>query len=161
MLEVLDCFKTLVKGPDWPMMLILSGVPELADSIPKLEQLFRKVAHVRLDDIDLEVDIEEVNSIVGSYAIEANLSVDDDLTSGDFLHRLTTAGAFRWGLVFELVMKAVGSAVKQKSNQLKREHFVDVWVTKTGMNSIATPFTHSDYATMIRKDRPFEVTIRR
>ncbi|ETD85270.1 ATP-binding protein [Rhodobacter capsulatus] len=161
LLEVLDCFKTMVKGPDWPMMLILSGVPELADSIPKLEQLFRKVTHVRFDDIDFEADAEKVNSIVGSYAIEAGLEVDDDLITEDFLHRLVTAGAFRWGVVFYLVMKSVGVAVSQQSGELTIDHFVQAWVDKTNMNPAATPFTHSGYQTMFRRENPFQAAISR
>jgi len=157
--EVLDCFKTMVKGPDWPMMLIMSGVPELADYIPQLEQLFRKVTHVRLDDINFETDAETVNSIVGSYALEANLSVADELHTWDFLHRLVTAGAFRWGLVFELVVKAVGKALVEHSTDLKLDHFVQAWVSKTEMNAAATPFTHSIYVSMFRRDAPFKASI--
>lgn len=161
LIEVLDCFKTMVKGPDWPIMLILSGVPELAGIIPALEQLFRKVTHVRLDDIDFAADAEKVHSIVGSYAIEAGLEGDDALDTEDFLHRLTTVSAFRWGLVIELVMKAVGKAVAEHSSRLKVDHFVQAWVAKTGMNPVATPFTHSGYQTMFRKDKPFQAAISR
>jgi len=158
--EVLDCFKTMVKGPSWPMMLILSGVPELGDYIPQLEQLFRKVTHVRLDDINFEEDAETVNSIVGTYAIEAKLSIADELQTGDFFHRLVTAAAFRWGLVFELVIKAVGKALVEHSTELKLDHFVQAWSSKTDTNSVATPFTHSGYATMFRRDAPFMASIR-
>jgi len=157
--EVLDCFKTMVKGPAWPMMLILSGVPELGDYIPQLEQLFRKVTHVRLDDINFEEDAETVNSIVGSYALEAKLSVADELQTGDFLHRLVTAAAFRWGLVFELVIKAVGKALVENSTELKLDHFVKAWSSKTDTNPAATPFTHSGYVTKFRRDAPFMASI--
>tara|TARA_R100000750_G_scaffold36404_2_gene23472 strand:- start:2503 stop:3468 length:966 start_codon:yes stop_codon:yes gene_type:complete len=159
MAEVLDCFKTMVKGADWPMMLIMSGVPELTDYIPQLEQLFRKVTHVRLDDINFEADVDTVNSIVGSYALEAKLSVADELLTGDFLHRLVTAAAFRWGLVFELVVKAVGKALVEHSTDLKLDHFIQAWVSKTKMNAAATPFTHSSYVSMFRRDAPFKASI--
>lgn len=158
--EVLDCFKTMVKGPAWPMMLILSGVPELGDYIPQLEQLFRKVTHVRLDDINFEEEAETVNSIVGSYALEAKLSVADELKTGDFLHRLVTAAAFRWGLVFELVIKAVGKALVENSTELKLDHFVQAWSSKTDTDPAATPFTHSGYVTKFRRDAPFMASIR-
>lgn len=157
--EVLDCFKTMVKGPDWPMMLVMSGVPELADYIPHLEQLCRKVTHVSLDDVDFQKDSDTVNDVVGSYALEANLTVAEELLEDEFLHRLVTASAYRWGLVLELVMKAVGKAVAQRSAELNVEHFVQAWVSKTGMNAAATPFTHSGYVTMFRRDNPFKASI--
>ena len=36
--HILDSFKTLLKDSRWPMMLILSGVPDLAQHIQKEEQ---------------------------------------------------------------------------------------------------------------------------
>lgn len=122
--EVLDCFKTMLKGPNWPMMLVLSGVPELADYIPQFEQLCRKVTHFRLEDIDFQEDSDVVNSIVGSYALEADLSVADELCEDEFLHRLVTGSAYRWGNLFDLVMKAVGKALVEHSQELSIEHFM-------------------------------------
>ncbi|MEP6017022.1 MAG: hypothetical protein ABJ251_00890 [Paracoccaceae bacterium] len=61
--EILDCFKTMLKGPDWTTMLVMSGIPELADYIPYLEQLCRKVTHVSLDDVDFQEDTDTVNDL--------------------------------------------------------------------------------------------------
>lgn len=157
--EVLDCFKTMLKGPEWPMLLILSGVPELAGYIPKFEQLARKVTHVSFEDINFEEDAETINDVVGSYALEAELVVADQLVTGDFLHRLVTAGAFRWGLVFDMINMAITNALTRQSDELTNEHFVEAWVSKTGMSRAATPFTHSSYVTMFRRDRPFAVSV--
>lgn len=156
---VLDCFKSMLKGPDWPMMLVLSGVPELASYIPQFEQLFRKVTLISFEDIDFDKDAPTVNSIVGSFALLAKLSVADDLMGGEFLHRLATAGAFRWGLVFELITKAVDVAKVAGCAELEREHFIEAWVSKTGMNHAATPFTHSGYVTSFPRNTPFRTSL--
>ena len=56
--------------------------------------------------------------------------MEEDLYSQDFIQRLATAGSFRWGLVFEITIKAVMIALAEHSPILKREHFVEMWVSK-------------------------------
>lgn len=165
-LGVLDAFKTLMKSHDWPLMLILSGVPELADYVQREPQLDRLMTRITFGEIDLEstperpaADYEVLNEIVGSYAISAGIEVDAGLLTGDFLHRLATAGAFRWGLVIEIVVDAVANAVTRTSGILDRSDFVATWCEKTQMNELATPFTHDSYASVFRKDKPFRAAI--
>lgn len=121
-LSVLDAFKTLMKSYEWPLMLILSGVPELGDYVQREPQLDRFVTRIEFLEIDLcnasgspAQDYETINEIVGSYAISAGLDVDANLPTGDFLHRLATAGAFRWGLVIDIVVDAVALAVARRA----------------------------------------------
>jgi hypothetical protein len=157
--EILDCFKSLLKSTSWPLMLILSGVPELNHYVPAFEQLARKVTQVTFEDIDYDNEAQQVSEIVQNYALRAGLEVDEDLLSIDFIHRLTTAGAFRWGLVFSITKKAVMEALKDHSPTLKRDHYIAMWVNKTKMNHAATPFTHEAYATVFRRDAPYKASI--
>ncbi|KGM88838.1 AAA domain protein [Roseovarius mucosus DSM 17069] len=151
----LDSFKSILKSKTWPFLLVLSGIPELDDKIQNFEQLGRKVTHVTFTDIEYDDDASTVHEMMGSYALEARLEVSDDLNSEDFIHRLATAGAFRWGLVCKLVRLAVCEAKVQQSTELTREHFIDTWVSKTEMNPLATPYNHDSYDTYFRRERPF------
>lgn len=165
-LSVLDAFKTLMKSHDWPLMLILSGVPELGDYVQREPQLDRLMTRIEFSEIDLSSaagqpapDYGVLNEIVGSYAISAGLEIDAGLPTGDFLHRLATAGAFRWGLVIDMVVDAVAIAVAGMDGVLGRSHFTAAWREKTGMNELATPFTHESYERMFRRDKPFRAAI--
>lgn len=164
-MSVLDAFKTLMKSHDWPFMLILSGVPELGGYVQLEPQLDRLMTRIEFSEIDLHIgdgqpspDFRTMNEIVGSYAISAGLDVAADLATGDFLHRLAAAGAFRWGLVIDMVVEAVAVAVKRGAGAVERSDFVEVWCEKTGMNQLATPFAHESYDTMFRKDKPFRAS---
>ena len=165
-LSVLDAFKTLMKSHDWPLMLILSGVPELGDYVQREPQLDRLMTRIEFGEIDLSSapgrpapDYDVLNEIVGSYAISAGLDVDATLPTGDFLHRLAAAGAFRWGLVIDMVVDAVALAVARGEGAVERSDFVAAWCEKTGMNELATPFTHESFERMFRRDKPFRATI--
>ena len=156
--HVLDRFKVMVKGEEWPLMLIMTGVPELETYLPQLEQLFRKVTHVKLADIDFATEIYHVHEVVGSYALEARLSVSDELCTEAFLHRLAVAAGFRWGVVFDIVKAAISVAVEDHSQEFTQAHFNEFWVRKTGMHPDATPFTHSRYQSVFHRDHLFQIT---
>lgn len=94
-LAILDSFKTLMKSHDWPLILIFSGVPELEDYLRQEPQLYRLVNRIEFEDISLPEDYDTVHEIVGSYALQAGLEVDEAILTEDFYHRLVTAGAFR------------------------------------------------------------------
>lgn len=158
-LAILDSFKTLMKSHDWPLILIFSGVPELEGYLREEPQLYRLVNRVEFKDIALPEDYATVHEIVGSYALHASLAVDPDMLTEDFYHRLVTAGAYRWGLVIKLTTSAIGVALAEGAETLSRGHFVAAWAAKTNTNPAATPFTHSDFETMYRKDHPFFDTL--
>ena len=63
------------------------------------------------------------------------------------------------GIVCEIVGKATEKAVGSHADTLTNDHFVEFWVSKTGMNALATPFTHENFETVLRKDRPFQASI--
>ena len=157
--EELDSFKSILKSKSWPFFLILSGVPTLEDYLPKFEQLFRKVTHVKFEDIDFDAEATTVHEMMSSYAIEAKLQIHDDLNSEEFIRRLVTAGAHRWGIVCEIVGKAIERAVGSHADTLTNDHFVEFWVSKTGMNALATPFNHENFDTVFRRDKPFHASV--
>ena len=78
-LAILDAFKTLMKAHDWPLILIFSGVPELADYIQEEFQLYRLLGVLPSEDASLPDDFQTIHEIVGSYALEAGIEVDEDL----------------------------------------------------------------------------------
>ncbi|MEO9897824.1 MAG: hypothetical protein ABJF05_15730 [Paracoccaceae bacterium] len=97
--------------------------------------------------------------MMSSYAIEARLQIHDNLNSEEFILRLVTAGAYRWGIVCEIVGKAIERAVGARADALTTDHFIESWTSKTGMNALATPFTHENFETVFRKDKPFQASI--
>lgn len=155
-LAVLDSFKTLMKSHDWPLMLVFSGVPELNGYIEMETQLYRMLHLIRFDDINLQDDYRTIHEIIGSYALRAGLNVDPDLMSQDFFDRLVAAAAYRWGLLIKVTEGAVAEAGGSVANTLMRDHFTDWWVGKTEVSRVATPFTHSNYKTLYRKDHPYK-----
>lgn len=165
---ILDAFKTLTKSHDWPLMLILSGIPDLAVYVQEEQQLHRLVTHrISFSDIDLSVpddgatpaDYGVIHEVVGSYAVSVGLELEENLMTLDFYHRLATAAAFRWGNLIKLTFDAAVHAAACRSELLTLDHFVDVWCERTDMTPLVTPFTHEGYQTLFRKEKPFQAAI--
>lgn len=154
-LAVLDALKTLMKSHEWPLMLILSGVPELAGYVREEPQLFRLLNQHEFREVSLPEDYQIIHEIVGSFAISSAIGLAEDLASEDFYHRLATAAGFRWGLIIEIVGLAIMEAQQKHHPQLSRDHFTDAWAEKAKMLRVATPFTHPHYVSMFPKDRLF------
>jgi len=97
-----------------------------------------------------------IHEIVGSYALTVGLSVDTVIQTHDFYHCLTTAAAFRWGLLIDLAFGAAANAKMTGKAFVSPEDFVETWVENTGMTRAATPFTHMGCQTMFRSEEPFQ-----
>lgn len=147
---VLDSFKALLKDPAWPMVLILSGVPELARHIEKdrptedRRQLRFLLTPIHFEMINMAEDVDELNSMAFSFADKAGVEFDG-LSNLDFLARLSHGCAYRWGLVIEMLIEAFKLCVLSGETVVKVEHFVEAFAEIYGLPVGFSPFTMPDY----------------
>ena len=155
----LDSFKTLLKDSRWPLILILSGVPELARHIDKEKQLSHLLRPVSFELIDPDRDLHELNHLAFSYADQAGLDFEP-LSNADFFQRLSHACANRWGLVIELVIEAFKICSLAGQTQVTLDHFAEAFSEAYGTPSGFSPFTVSDYRESFDPDRLLEILAR-
>ncbi|TFL15981.1 AAA family ATPase [Jannaschia formosa] len=146
--KVIDCFKSLLKDSDWPIMLVLSGVPLLdsfidADS-PEAEQFRPLARRCRLPDISEATDLRTLADICFAYGDVAGIDVEPLLLE-DFLQRLAYASSWRWGLAIEFIIEAVIRTVERGASEVSTEDFVTGFAEKYGLEPDYSPFTLSDY----------------
>lgn len=161
----LDSFKTLQKDLDWPLILILSGVPELEKYILPEEQLRHLLRPVRFDPINLSgdpddnglsKDLEQINGVAYFYSDIAGLCFDP-LSTIDFFERLSYACAGRWGLVIELIIDALVRCKSAGETDVTIKHFVNAYSEKSGMNPGFSPFTAPDYRECFDPEKLLEI----
>ncbi len=140
----LDSFKSMMKEPRWPLMLILSGVPTLFEYVRSYEQLDALVDPVHFDEIRLKRDKEELRELLFAYADEAEIDIFQ-LVTMEFLSRLDFACAHRWGLVIELLIDTLTKAKLEGKSELKLEDFAEQFALRTGTTKQYSPFTEPDY----------------
>ena len=144
--EILDCFKTLLKDPNWPLMLILAGVPVLATHVAKEEQLARLLRTVRFEAIDLsrEMDLDELLQMLFRYAEKAGLDFGP-MATRDFLDRLVFSCCDRWGLVIEILREAFTHAQIVGDKVCKVDHFSHAFAQTYSVPNGYSPFTMPNY----------------
>lgn len=160
--KVRDSFKTLLKDPRWPLMLILSGVPSLTEHVQRGvpgEQLAPLLKPVHFDPISLPRDLDEMNNLAYSYADKAGLCFDP-LRSRDFFERLEHACVGRWGLVIELIIDAFLRCRLAGDTEISMKHFVDAYANASGLSPGFSPFTAPDYRRSFDREKLLKLLLK-
>lgn len=127
-------------------MLILSGIPRLADHIATYEQLAHLLRPVHFKPIDLtqQEDMDEMIQLTFSYAEKAGLDFNP-LATRDFIERLTFTCCDRWGLVIEMLIEAFTIAVVEEDKVCSVNHFTRAYETLYGGHVGYSPLTAPNY----------------
>ncbi|MGH6763975.1 MAG: AAA family ATPase [Phyllobacterium sp.] len=159
---ILDSFKSLLKQPEWPLTLILSGVDSLVHHITSEEQLTYLLRPISFSEIGLhrEADLQELHNLCHTYAEKAGVDFTD-LASLDFYHRLTCACANRWGLVIELLIEAFLISIDTGEGKVTRQHFCTAFTRQIGLHEGYSPFSIDDYQKLFKAQKIFEILEKR
>ncbi|MEM1361258.1 MAG: TniB family NTP-binding protein [Pseudomonadota bacterium] len=155
---LLDSFKTLLKNPEWPLMLVLSGVDELVEYVNEEEQLAWLLRPVVFNEIVLasHADQHELNCLCYAYSEHVELDFAN-LSSLDFFRRLSIACANRWGLVIELLIDACVEAKTRGQIALSKDNFCRALTKKTCLPSGYSPFSIEDYERLFKGEKMFDL----
>lgn len=156
--EIRGCFKSLLKQPEWPLMLVFSGVDELKKHIMGEEQLSNLVKTVTFTEIDTtkKCDLVEMNNLCFAYAEKVELDFSS-LSSSDFFQRLAFACSNRWGLVIELVILTAIIAKKMGATSIELAHFCHAFTNRFELQSDYSPFSLEDYQQHFDADAIFNL----
>ncbi len=155
---ILDSFKSLLKQPEWPLMLILSGVDSLIHHVTSEEQLAYLMRPVSFSEISLfrPEDLSELVSLCHAYADKVNVDFSS-LNTRDFYERLACACANRWGLVIELLIDAFVIALDQGAVEAGPQHFCLAFTRQTGLRNGYSPFSIDSYEKLFEAQKIFEI----
>lgn len=154
--KILDSFKSLLKHSEWPLMLLLSGVDELASHVVMEEQLAYLLRPISFSEITTSntEDLQEMHSLCHAYASKAGLDLGD-LPSRDFYERLAAACAFRWGLVVELLIEALVLAKSEKAECLSGAILCRAFTSRLGLTAGYSPFSIDEYQELFVSEKIF------
>ncbi len=124
------------------MMLVLSGVDELAEHIRSDDQLDELLDDVAFSEFD--VNRRELNALCHAHAERVGLDFSD-LASVDYFQRLALACAGRWGTVIELLINALVVAVLDGNGTIRSEHFCRAFSKGTQYRDGISPFSIPDF----------------
>ncbi|MEM8575653.1 MAG: TniB family NTP-binding protein [Pseudomonadota bacterium] len=143
--SVINTLKSLMQNRDWPVGLILTGMPEVKTMLNSDPQLARRTYPIEIAPISWAGDGPMIRSLIATYADKAGLSPGTDLVSDDFVARLTHASASQFGLIVETVIAAIEEALWSRAPVLARSHFTAAFRRRSGCIEGLNPFVIDDY----------------
>ncbi|WP_353349366.1 ATP-binding protein, partial [Aquicoccus sp. SU-CL01552] len=160
----LDSFKSLMKEPEWPLILVLAGVPVLSDYVNSEEQLSHLLTPVHFDEISLgksadpakDPDMIELNKLVYAYAKLGGIDVEE-VVDVDFLERLDFACSSRWGLVIELLVRTFALCRLREEKVATINLFAEAYAQNSRLPEEMSPFTAPDYRDLLDRAKLLEL----
>lgn len=143
-----DAFKSLTQMPEWPVRLILAGVPPLASFLAR-KQLYNRRTVVPFDSVDADGNTELIGSILETIVIEhARMEIRINLEAeelhsageeesgakkkGDFLKRLMHACDAEFGSVVQMIRAAVEVAILDGREYVTLDDFARTYASFSG-----------------------------
>lgn len=131
-IKVCDTLKGLMQDEDWPVWLVLSGMPNLAAVIESDFQLRRRCTFVRLDLMTpCANDLQTVQRIIKNYCKKAKLE-HQNLPMNELCSRLMHGAEGRTGYLIEIVQDALCKALKARRNMPLMGDFELTFEARTG-----------------------------
>ncbi|MFT3810152.1 MAG: TniB family NTP-binding protein [Micropepsaceae bacterium] len=148
MQSMVNTLKALMQNPEWPVSIILTGMPQLRDLINMDPQLARRFTPVHFTKLDSAQDGAPIMKMVADYAQAAGLEMAPDLQGGAFVRRLIHAAAEEFGLTVELLLFAIEIALRAKEPQLDHACFVQAFAHRSGCMPDFNPFLREGYSSI-------------
>lgn len=154
--NIRKALKALMVSPEWPVGLIVSGLPGLVDEMRKVDEIRRRAQFVSVSVLEMPKDVAMVEDLIGALTNVANLTVGQDPLH-EIALRLIHGSLGRLGITIELIHEAIEHAVTA-SQPLGIKHFAAAFTDRTGVAAPLNPFVAPDWAeldcTLVLADEP-------
>jgi hypothetical protein len=129
--KIQNTLKRLLQSPEWPVWLILSGLPEISKLFESDIQVWRRARFIKFGQLEFDRDAQACLAMVRFFAGDrAGLDVSTVATD-EFIHRLIHGSLYRLGIAIDLTIDAIHEALRADSPALSQQHFAKAF-SKTG-----------------------------
>jgi TniB protein len=145
--EVENTFKRMMQEVDWPVWLILSGLPNLARFCQDDASMRRRVRVLNFEPLSFEHHAATVLETMKTLVDLCKPVECGSLATEAFAHRLLHAGTYQFGIVVEYIQDAIAESLAvEGGGDLTIGHFADVYTIRTGVSDDElNPFLATDW----------------
>ncbi len=154
--KVAETFKTTMQMPEWPVYLVLAGMPESLPFVRQHAQLMRRVRKIEIVPVPQGAPgIEAVRRHVEILIDKLGIVTDFDLTA--MAPRLHIASSGYLGLCAQLIKDATELALDEKEATIRAEDLAEAYADLHAANgreidAERNPFLCSDLSLATRTD---------
>ncbi|MGO4285186.1 ATP-binding protein [Bosea sp. TAB14] len=142
--NIRKALKGLMVSPDWPVGLIISGLPGLVPEMRRVDEIRRRGQFVSVPLLQLPRDLDMIEGLILGLAEVANVEISNAQPT-EIAPRLIHAALYRLGVAIELIHEAIEHALAEKK-PLGTEQFATAFTDRTGCASPMNPFIASGWA---------------
>lgn len=143
-----NSLKGLTQMQDWPVRLILAGVPPLASFLAR-KQLYNRRTVVPFEPVTVSGDDDLIGTVLATVAEKhAGLEIRIDLEDQEsrFRERLSHACDAEFGSIIQMIRGAVELAILAGRDYLALQDFIDIYSAFSGCKPSRNVFTASNWA---------------
>jgi hypothetical protein len=143
--KVINSIKTMVKHPDWPVVVVLSGVPELLEKVnldPQLRNL-TTAYFMRPLDPNSEEDLNEIDTAFYHYAAARGVDIGG-VRNEDTYRRMCYAHGHHFGRVFKFMVRLFAE-MEDDDKRIDLGMMAESYAKKSGCIPGHNPFVRPDY----------------
>jgi Bacterial TniB protein len=145
--KVRDTLKDLMTNPEWPMQIILSGIPELLPFFRHDRQLRRRLRFMYLMKLVPKEHAEFLEQALKHYADEVKLKIAIQ-PADDLVARLLHAGQYEMGITLEILAEAMEEALDRDARSVTLTDFANAYAGRNLMPDDQNPFVSSAWHTI-------------
>ncbi len=142
---VINTVKSLMQNRDWPVGVILSGMPVLHKLVNHDPQLSRRMTPIEMRQLDPLGDQDMIYSSLHQYCAAVKLELDTNIKSSAFIKRLIHSSAYEFGILVEFIIESIENALLRASNSLSLNDFVCAFRRRSGVVDCLNPFVIEDF----------------
>lgn len=144
---IVNTLKSLMENSQWPVGLLLTGMPGLKSIINQDAQLARRMYPIEIERLSQFAGQDQVLGLVARYCDRAKVQCDDDVRTTEFASRLMHAADYEFGLLAQFIVEALTRALRSDGLEasLCKRHFSEVYFMRTAAMPGLNPFLAEDF----------------
>ena len=147
--KVISTLKSLLQDKEWPVCVVLAGMPELDKLVRRDNQLVNRTVRISCKKLITETDKGEVVSILAHYASAVGLGIHENLRKAGFVRRLLHASGGDYGKTIQELIRALKAAIERRADVAELADFADGYRAKHDVVDAANPYLVPDYLNIL------------
>jgi AAA domain len=148
-----DWIKSLLQVKDWPLHVIVSGMPRIKSLLRTIE-VGRRTKVITFRTLECPEDEKMVEFCVRQVAEKGcGLSLASTVQTPEFFARLCHAAAGGPGTIIEITQEACFRALRRQRSEVTLTHFSNEYLENTGCRTRDNIFTSTDWKELSAKYR--------
>lgn len=147
--KVISTLKSLLQDNEWPICVVLAGMPELNTLVQRDDQLVNRTTKISCKKLVAETHNADVASIILHYASVVKITVHPDLRKVSFVRRLLHASSGDFGKTVQEIIRGLTVVLENQSEELTVADFAAGFREKYDLVDAANPYVVSDYRNIV------------